>query len=142
MGHIDVVDQLRGNYLMDQWVRNRKWWWTMIFWGIGTLLTNSYVVYLKTNLLERVDKKYLLLHYKFWKDIALFWINPDLYMEDNKVLAQGLDEFSITQNKRKPIVLSSSPSSISNLSSPPASGVKRSTALMDTSLKLTGILKC
>ena len=55
MGHVDVADQLRGNYRMDRWVRNRKWWWTMMFWGIGTLLTNSYVVYLKINLQEGVD---------------------------------------------------------------------------------------
>ena len=45
------------------------------------------------------------------------------------------------QTKRKPIVLSSL-SSISNLSSPPASGVKRLTALNDISLKLTIILQC
>ena len=97
----------------------------MMFWGISTLLTNSY----KINLLEGVDKKYLLSHYEFRKDIALFWINPDMYMEDKKVLAQALDGFSFTRNKRKSIVLSS-PSSISSLSSPPASGVKikRSTA--------------
>ena len=68
----------------------------MMFWGVGMLLTNSYVFYLKTNLLEIVDKKYLLLHYKFRKYIALFWINLDLYMEDNKVLSQASDEFSIT----------------------------------------------
>ena len=142
MGHVDVADQLRGNYRMDRWVRNRNWWWTMMFWGIGTLLTNSYVVYLKINLRLGVDKKDLLSHYDFRKDIALYWINPDLYMEDNKQLAQASEEFSISRKKRNPIVLSSSQSSISNLSSPPTSIVKRSAALTDGSLKLTGILKC
>ena len=63
----------------------------MMFLGVFLLLTNSYVVYLKINLLEGVDKKYLLLHYKFRKDIALFWINLDLYMGDNKVLAHASD---------------------------------------------------
>merc|ERR1711865_615504 len=47
MGQVDITDQLRGSYRIDIWVRNRKWWWTMVFWGIGTLLTNAYVVYKK-----------------------------------------------------------------------------------------------
>ena len=112
-----------------------------MFWGIGTLLiTNAYVVYLKINLLEGVDKKYLLLHYKFRKDIALFWINSDLYKEDMKVLTEALDEYPISRNKRKQIVLSS-PISISALTSSAASDVKRSTALTDASLKTTGILQ-
>ena len=47
MGHVDVSDQLRGSYHIDWWVRNRKWWWSMFFWGVGVLLTNAYVVYRK-----------------------------------------------------------------------------------------------
>ena len=76
MGYVDVSDQLRGSYCIDLWVRNRKWWWTMVFGGIGTLLTNAYVVYKKVNELEGVNPKHLLTHYEFLKDIALYWINP------------------------------------------------------------------
>jgi hypothetical protein len=39
MGHVDVADQLRGSYRIDIYVRNRKWWWAMMFWAFGTLLT-------------------------------------------------------------------------------------------------------
>ena len=78
MGHVDVADQLRGNYCIDIWIRNHKWWWGILFWSIGTLLTNAYVVYLKVNLLKGVDKKQLLSHFEFREVIALYWINPDI----------------------------------------------------------------
>ena len=46
MGDVDVADQLRGVYRLDRWVRNRKWWWSMMFCSMGVLLTNSYKLYL------------------------------------------------------------------------------------------------
>ena len=44
MEDVDIADQLRtrGVYQMDIWVRNRKWWWSMLFWSLGVLLTNAY----------------------------------------------------------------------------------------------------
>jgi hypothetical protein len=60
MGHVDVADKLRGSYRINIWIRNRKWWWSFLFWSIGgTLLTNSYKVYIKVNLAEGADKKKL-----------------------------------------------------------------------------------
>ena len=47
MGYVDVADQLRGVYRMDRWARNREWWWSILFWSIGTLLTNAYKFYLR-----------------------------------------------------------------------------------------------
>ena len=47
MGDVDVDDQLRGVYRLECWVRNRKWWWSMLFWSMGVLLTNSYKLYLQ-----------------------------------------------------------------------------------------------
>ena len=48
-----------------------------MFWAFGTLSTNSYVVYIKLNVAEGVDKKQLLSHYEFRKDIVLLnWIDP------------------------------------------------------------------
>jgi hypothetical protein len=38
---------------------------------LGTLLTNAYVVYIKVNIAEGVDRKQLLSHYEFRKQIAL-----------------------------------------------------------------------
>jgi hypothetical protein len=38
MGHVDVADQFRGSYQLDVYIRNRKWWWAIMFWVFGTLL--------------------------------------------------------------------------------------------------------
>ena len=45
MGDVYVADQLRGVYRLYCWVRNRKWWWSMLFWSMGVLLTNDYKLY-------------------------------------------------------------------------------------------------
>ena len=47
MGDVDIADQLRGSYRFDMWVQNRKWWWSIFFWGFGVLVTNTYVCYSK-----------------------------------------------------------------------------------------------
>jgi hypothetical protein len=76
IGHVDVADQLRGSYRIDIYVRNRKCWWAIMFWAFGTLLTNAYVVYyIKVNIAEGVDRKQLLSHYEFRKEIALNWLD-------------------------------------------------------------------
>ena len=49
MGNVDIADQLRGVYRLDTWVRNRKWWWSIVFWSLGTMMTNAYIIYLKVN---------------------------------------------------------------------------------------------
>ena len=86
MGHVDVSDQLRGSYRIDRWVRNRKWWWSMMFWGIGVLLTNAYVLYKKVLLEEGVDEKNLLSQYDFRKEICLYWINPTKFAREYDTL--------------------------------------------------------
>ena len=49
MGHVDVSDQLRNTYHFDHWLRKQKWWWSILFWGIGVILTNAYVIYVFVN---------------------------------------------------------------------------------------------
>ena len=46
MGSVDVADQLWGVYRLDRFVRNKKWWWSILFWSLGVLLTNGYKLYL------------------------------------------------------------------------------------------------
>ena len=53
---VDLADQLRGTYRIDKGVRNRKWWWSILFWEIGVMILNAYVMYLKINL-ENGQKK-------------------------------------------------------------------------------------
>ena len=31
MGNVDIADQLRAFYRIDTWLRNRKWWWSILF---------------------------------------------------------------------------------------------------------------
>ena len=45
MGNVDIAYQLRGSYRFDHWLRNRKWWWPILFWAIGVVLTNAYAMY-------------------------------------------------------------------------------------------------
>ena len=42
---------------MDKGVHNRKWWWSVLFWSIGVMLTNAYVIYLKVNIEDGIKKK-------------------------------------------------------------------------------------
>jgi hypothetical protein len=59
MVHVDVADQLRGSYQIDIYARNRKWWRAIMFLAFGTLLNNTYVIYIKVNIAEGVDQKQL-----------------------------------------------------------------------------------
>ena len=54
MGGVDIADQLRGVYRIDRFVRNRKWWFSLLFWGIGVLLTNAYKLYISVCMDEGV----------------------------------------------------------------------------------------
>ena len=76
MGDFDVVDQLRGVYRLDCWVRNRKWWWSMLFWYMGVLLKKYYKFYLHMCKEEGMKPRYNE-QYQFQKTIAEYWINPE-----------------------------------------------------------------
>ena len=84
MGNVDLADQLRNHYRYDSaWHRNRKWWWAIWWWGFQVLLTNSYVVYLKFHKLH--DSRNTVSHYNYIKQIALAWINQELYWPKREV---------------------------------------------------------
>ena len=77
MGGVDITNQLRGVYQIDWFIRNRKFWWSMLFWSIGVLLTNAYKVYLQVCDEENVTPQYKQ-QYDFRKAIAEYWIDPEL----------------------------------------------------------------
>ena len=76
MGGVGIADQLRHYYRFDHWMRKRKWWWSVFFWGIGVLLVNCYVSY-KTYMEQKKQKT--ISHYQFRKAIALALLDPDTY---------------------------------------------------------------
>ena len=78
MGGVDIADQLIGVYWCDSFVRNRKWWWSLLFWSIGVLLTNSYKLYLCVCKEDGVKVLQYKEQYQFRKAIAEYWINPEL----------------------------------------------------------------
>jgi hypothetical protein len=131
-GHADVADQLRGSYQIDIYVRNRKWCWAIMFWAFGTLLTNTYVVYIKVNIAEGVDRKQLLSHYEFCKQIALNWLDSSYEPTKNEIKDGP---------KRKKTDLSSmfpSPSSVSTITTVSS----RADFCTNSSLSENGLLQC
>ena len=60
MGGVDLGDQLRGTYCIDKGVLNRKWWWSILFWSIGVMITNAYVIYLHVNLENGIKKIFII----------------------------------------------------------------------------------
>jgi len=77
MNAVDVADQLRNQYRMDHWLRNRKWWWSVFMWSLGVLLTNAYVMYCRVQEEGNVPKKDRLTHYDFLLSVARAWIDRD-----------------------------------------------------------------
>ena len=94
MGDVDLADQLRGNYRLDKNIRNRKWWWSIMFWSVGTMLTNAYVMYCVVNLLHFGKKKTdIMTHLQFREAIAEYWINPEEYLSRKKKHQYSNDSF-------------------------------------------------
>jgi hypothetical protein len=85
-------------------------------------------------LVEGVDKKKLLSHYNYWKQIALHWIDPDLFEVETVTVARkrrrGEDSPSFD-----------SPSSVSRITTASSHWRRRSPKFTDNSLHEDGCLK-
>ena len=79
LGDVGVDDQLRKNYWFDHWLRKRKWWWSIMFWDIGVILVNAYIVYRRVNLEAGVSKSDLLSQHNLRKKVVMAWISPNIY---------------------------------------------------------------
>ena len=45
MGGFGIDDKSRNDYMIYFWVRKRKWWWCILFWDVGVILTNAYIIW-------------------------------------------------------------------------------------------------
>ena len=46
MGGVGIADNPRSYYRIYLGVRKRKWWWYILFWAVGVILTNGYIIYI------------------------------------------------------------------------------------------------
>ena len=83
MNDVHVAEQLQGNYRMDHFACQRKWWWSILFWSIGVIITNCYVMYQRGCKEEGVIPAYG--HYNFIKEISMYWMNPTTMEEQNSI---------------------------------------------------------
>ena len=76
MNNVDIADQLCINYHPDCWMGKQKWWWSMLFWGHGTMLVNAFIAYKQ---FHEIRGKTPLLHYQFCKSVVLAKIALHIY---------------------------------------------------------------
>ena len=74
MGHFDLSYQLRYTYQMNYWIRNWKWWWSYLLWGLGFKITNAYVIKKTLKFQHGIKKEDLISHQDIFKRIAIHWI--------------------------------------------------------------------
>jgi len=78
MNKIDLGDQYRGQYKMDYWKRQSKWWMELWLFGLQVCMVNAFVIYYAMCVhLYKMNKKEMLTHYEFQKYLALALINPE-----------------------------------------------------------------
>mgnify|MGYP003321282704 FL=1 len=82
MGNVDQADQLRLQYRIHYWIRNRKWCWAMFFWTFELSLMNCYVLFKKFYKIHERKPPYS--HYEFVKRVALAWLNPSEHWQSSK----------------------------------------------------------
>jgi len=116
MNAVDVADQLRNQYRMDHWLRNRKWWWSIFMWSMGVLLTNAYILYCRVQEEGYVQKKIRITHYDFLLSIARAWIDRDetdirmvCRLQEKKRRQVALAEQHMTSQATATIIASPSP---------------------------------
>ena len=76
-----------------------------MFWGIGVILVNSYIVYRRVNLEAGVSKSDLLSQQNFRNKFAMAWISPNIYWS-TEMNGPALS----TWKKRKSVAMASSSS--------------------------------
>lgn len=86
MNSVDIADQLRNHYRPDGlWLRNRKWWWSVMLWCLGQAVVNGYMDYKRTCERERSKP---MTHLEFQEQVATAWcMTPMLILDESKASA-------------------------------------------------------
>ena len=86
MNSVDIADQLRNHYRPDGlWLRNRKWWWSVMLWCLGQAVVNGYMDYKRTCERERSKP---MTHLEFQEQVATAWcMTPMLVLDESKASA-------------------------------------------------------
>ena len=89
MRNVDIADQLRGFYCVNIWLRNRKWWWSILFWAFSVCITNVYILYVKVCDEECVPQTNRHTQYELRKEAGLFWLNHKLMEREDSNKKKG-----------------------------------------------------
>ena len=82
LGGVGIADNIRSYYRIIVWVRNRKLWWYILFWAVGVILANSYIIYIRIHNMQGTPRKHRWSRHNFRKAIACAWIKPEKYSAD------------------------------------------------------------
>ena len=64
-----------------------------MFWAIGVILTNSYVLYTKMCDEDNIPPQNRYSHYDFLKEIGMYWLNPTYMKDKNPAVYNNVDTF-------------------------------------------------
>ena len=88
MNAIDLADQIINTYRWDLFMRNRKWWWSIMMWCLQMLLANSYIFYKKYTKMHDLEA---ISYFYFNQQVCMAWIDPDNHWPKNKRTYQARD---------------------------------------------------
>ena len=92
---MDQADQLRLQYRIHCWIRNRKRCWAILLWTYECSLTNAYVLYRKFYKIH--DREPPCTHYEFVRKVALAWLKLSEYWH-NSAKKSDLQSRASTKN--------------------------------------------
>ena len=113
MNNVDQADHLRGVYRWDTFMGKRKWWWSILFWCMQMLQTNSYIMYCKY---MEIHSQEPISHLEFCKRICLAWLDPhNNWPRHVKLAARNRDREQTSQASAERSVTTSSRNSLSTI---------------------------
>ena len=104
MGDVDITNQLCVSYRLDQWIRNKKWWWSNMFWSFGVCLLIHILSTLLcvTRMVSWIKNRYT--HYEFLEEVSTYWMNSEVATSESNTTASDSDSSSALATMNSPSV--------------------------------------